>query len=33
LGAAFFEGNGFFADDFAPPRLPENAVSQPSEYF
>jgi len=33
LGAAFLEGVGFFAVDFAPPRLPPKAVSQPDEYF
>jgi hypothetical protein len=33
FGAAFFEGVGFFVADLAPPRLPPNAVSQPSEYF
>jgi hypothetical protein len=33
FGPAFFEGVGFFAIGFAPPRLPENADSQPSEYF
>jgi hypothetical protein len=33
FGGAFFEGVGFFAIAFAPPRLPENADSQPSEYF
>lgn len=33
FGAAFLEGVGFFAVDFAPPFFAENAVSQPSEYF
>jgi hypothetical protein len=33
FGAAFLEGVGFFAADFAPLRFPPNAFSQPSEYF
>jgi len=32
FGAAFFEGIGFFAVDFAPPFFAEKAFSQPSEY-
>jgi len=33
FGLAFFDGADFWLDDLPPPRFPEKAASQPSEYF